>query len=175
MSVNGSSSVDELALEALRSVVAKAETAELALQKGINMGIEHATRRHDDDSRLAGWDRILKTVERIADKVLDRLDAAELRRLASTTAPPSKKEAAQLPEGAHAKILMAISKRPPPAEAAELLASVEVTQGNLGAILDQIRTGPGWTEFLAEDPAWLDAVRSALPPEVVAPEPEATT
>ena len=152
-----------LAKRALLDRLDKADSAEEAFGKGMDLGTQLALKKADSDATADRWGRIVEAVERIADKFLDRLDAAELRRAATANPPPKSDATAQLAEGSHAKILGIISERPPVDEAAKVLTEAGVTQENLPAILDAIRQGPGWTEFLDEQPDWLTAVTAALP------------
>jgi hypothetical protein len=118
------------------------------------------------------WDRVLSRAEGMLDKFLDRMDAQELRKAAAATpAPVASKgdELDELDQAAEldaAAVLAAISKRPPPSEAAELLARAGVTADNLNEVLGHVReAGQGWGTFLDEDPAWLEDVRAALASE----------
>lgn len=152
-----------LAKRALLDRLNKADDAEEAFGKGMDVGTQLALRKAESEATADRWERIINAAERMVDKVLDRLDASELRRAATAT-PPPKKEGEKLPEGSHAKILSIISERPPPPEAAKVLSDAGVTQANLPPILDAIRQGPGWKEFLDEEPGWLESVTALLPP-----------
>jgi hypothetical protein len=101
---------------------------------------------------------------------LDRMEAAELRKAAAATPAPAPTggnvEPVQAEQLDPTAVLAAIGKRPPPAEAAELLRGAGVTSDNLDEVLGHVReAGQGWATFLDEKPEWLDAVRAELAPE----------
>jgi hypothetical protein len=170
VSAEDADEIRALAYEALRSQLSNGTGAEAARQEGIKLGAQMAADAATENKSAEVWDRVLSRAEGMLDKFLDRMEAQELRKAAAATpAPVASKgddERDQAQELDAAAVLAAIGKRPPPTEAAELLAGAGVTSENLDEVLAHVReAGQGWGTFLDEQPEWLASVRAELAAE----------
>lgn len=124
----------------LRRQLTAATSADVAFQKGIDEGIRLAMQRADDAASLERFDRILATVERVAEKVFAR----DLKALAQEK-PPEKQRPSM------AEVMRFVAKEPPAAEAASMIIDAGGDAEAWPVILDHVR------EASADWRAWVDA------------------
>ncbi len=131
----------------------------------------------DDDKREARylaelkarnelWLGLLDKVERVADKILDRLERKGSVEDAARKHLPPKREAKDDDEDEAPDLgpmLAAIAKRPPVDEAARLLLDNGVTGEVIDLLVDKVRgSAPEWAAFFDDDPEWLTGVVEAV-------------
>lgn len=114
-------------------------------------------------ARAELWLGVLDRVERVVDKVLDRIDAKAVTAAAQKALPPPPTPKDDEPEPDVTPLLEALHARPPAPEAAQLLTSWGATAENIDGFLALVReSAPEWAVFLDEDKAWTSSVLDAI-------------
>jgi len=161
-----SDDVQQLAMQTLRERIAGTASASEAYNRGIDLGVELAQQRAADAARADVWSKVIDAVDRLTDKVLDRLDAAELRAEArkNPPKPAHPEEDVGIPAAGLAEVLGVVSTQPPPMEAAASLAKVGVTQTTWPTVVRHLRAASAeWAEFLDDRGEWVEQVRALVP------------
>jgi hypothetical protein len=168
-----SSEVDELAMRALSSVLGKAEEAEKAYARGVLDGRKLALETLQERASSDVWDRVLGTVERIADKVLASPSSRAFARAATATAPTAEEADAER----WAPVLQRLQAMPEVEGFARELRAQKLdakTFDDARTVLAQV---PAWAAWLDAQAEYVAALRAALDGDELAqpaPAPTAT-
>lgn len=112
------------------------------------------------DAKTKLWLGVLDRVERVVDKVLDRLDKGAVQAAARKALPEPEPEPEQ-PD--ITPLLDELRKRPPADKAAALLVEWGVHAENVDELVTMVReAAPEWAQFFDAQPEWLASVVEAV-------------